>query len=74
LHAKQTSQMVVASTSKRERIEGGSRSQREKLLPYVGKYVRATGTAYQLKGTRAIVIKEIAELKDVKLNTKLGTD
>jgi hypothetical protein len=49
-------------------------SQREKLLPYVGKYVRATGTAYQLKGTRAIVIKEIAELKDVKLNTKLGTD
>jgi hypothetical protein len=49
-------------------------SQREKLLPFVGKYVRATGTVYELKGTRAIVIKEITELKDVKLNTKLGTD
>ena len=43
--------------------------QREKLMPFVGKYVRASGTVYQRKGTRAIVIGEIKELKDVKLTT-----
>jgi hypothetical protein len=43
--------------------------QREKLMPFVGKYVRASGTVYERKGTRAIVIGEIKELKDVKLTT-----
>ena len=42
-------------------------SQTEKLMPFVGKYVRATGIAFERKGTRAIVISEIAEVKDVKV-------
>jgi hypothetical protein len=45
-------------------------SQREKLMPFVGKFVRATGTVYRRHGTRAIVIKDIVETKDVKLNTR----
>jgi hypothetical protein len=43
--------------------------QREKLMPFVGKYVQAQGTAFERKGTRAIVISEIKEMKDVKLTT-----
>ena len=42
-------------------------SQREKLMPFVGKYVRATGIAFERKGMRAIVISEIAEVKDVNV-------
>jgi hypothetical protein len=49
-------------------------SQREKLMPFVGKFVRVTGTVYRRNGTRTIVIKEMVELKDVKLNTILGDD
>jgi hypothetical protein len=49
-------------------------SQREKLMPFVGKFVRVTGTVYRRNGTRTIVIKEMDELKDVKLNTTLGDD
>lgn len=49
-------------------------SVRQRLLPYVGKYVKATGTVYLRNGTRTIVIKEIHELKNVKLDTKLGDD
>lgn len=49
-------------------------SQREKLMPYVGKYVRASGTVYRRNGTRTIVIKTITEMKNVKLNTNLGDD
>jgi hypothetical protein len=45
-------------------------SQREKLLPFVGKYVRATGHIYERNGTRTISITSIHELKDVRLNTK----
>ena len=41
--------------------------QRQRLMPFVGKYVRASGTVYERKGTRAIAINEIRELKDVKL-------
>jgi hypothetical protein len=41
--------------------------QRTKLMPYVGKYVRATGVAFERNGTRAIVISEIAEVKNVKV-------
>jgi hypothetical protein len=47
-------------------------SQREKLMPFVGKYVRASGTVYRRNGTRTIVIQTIVEMKDVKLQTNLG--
>lgn len=43
--------------------------QRPKIMPFVGKYVRASGTVYERKGTRAIVISKIEELKDVHLKT-----
>jgi hypothetical protein len=49
-------------------------SQREKLMPFVGKYVRAAATVFTRNGTRTIVISEIKELKDVKLNTMAGGD
>ena len=41
--------------------------QRQKLMPFLGKYVRASGTVYERKGTHAIMIDEIKELKDVHL-------
>jgi hypothetical protein len=41
--------------------------QRQRLMPFLGKYVQATGTVYERKGTHAIVINEIHELKDVHL-------
>jgi hypothetical protein len=41
--------------------------QRQKLMPFLGKYVRVSGTIYERKGTHAIVIHEIQELKDVHL-------
>jgi hypothetical protein len=42
--------------------------QRQRLMLFLGKYVRATGTVYERKGTHAIAINEIQELKDVHLN------
>lgn len=42
-------------------------SQRKKLMPFVGKYVRASGIVFERNGTRAIVITEITEMKDVHL-------
>ena len=45
--------------------------QREKLMPFVGKFVRVTGTVFQRNGTRVIVIQTINELKDVKVKTNL---
>lgn len=41
--------------------------QRQRLMPFLGKYVRASGIVYERKGTHAIVINEISELKDVHL-------
>jgi hypothetical protein len=38
-------------------------------MPFVGKYIRASGTLYERKGTRAIAISEITEMKDVHLTT-----
>jgi hypothetical protein len=49
-------------------------SQREKMMPFVGKQVRATGTVFRRNGTRTIAIKEITEMRGVKVNTKLGDD
>jgi hypothetical protein len=36
-------------------------------MPFLGKYMRTTGTVYERKGTHAIVIRDIQELKDVHL-------
>ena len=43
--------------------------QREKMMPFVGKYVQATGPVFERKGTRAIAITDLKELKDVHLDT-----
>jgi hypothetical protein len=40
-------------------------SQMKKLMPFVGKYVRANGVAFERNGTHAIVIAEIKEMKEV---------
>jgi hypothetical protein len=42
--------------------------QRQKLTPFLGKYVRASGTIYERKGAHAIAISRIEALKDVRLN------
>jgi len=42
-------------------------SQREKLMPFVGKYVQVKGIAFERKGTHAIVITDIREMKGVHL-------
>jgi hypothetical protein len=42
--------------------------QRQKLMPFLGKYVRASGAVYERKGTHAIAINKIEELKDMHLN------
>jgi hypothetical protein len=42
-------------------------SQREKMMPFVGKYVQATGAAFERKGTRAIAITQIKELKSAHI-------
>jgi hypothetical protein len=42
-------------------------SQRDKLMPFVGKYVQATGAAFDRQGTRAIAITQIKELKSVHI-------
>ena len=39
--------------------------QRKKLMPFVGKYVRVNGIAFERNGTHAIVIAEIREMKEV---------
>jgi len=45
-------------------------SQNEKLMPFLGNFVRVSGTVYTRSGTRAITIESIEEMKGVKLNTK----
>jgi len=42
--------------------------QRKKLMPFVGKYVRASGIAFERNGTHAIVIAEITEMKEVHVS------
>ena len=44
-------------------------SQRDRWLPFVGKYVRVSGTIFERGGTHAIAINKIEELKDVHLIT-----
>lgn len=45
------------------------KDQRDKLVPFVGKYVKATGEVYERAGTHAIVIREIKEDTTVHLTT-----
>lgn len=48
--------------------------QRQKMMPFVGKYVQATGAVFDRKGTRAIAITQIKELKNVHIDTNAGDD
>jgi hypothetical protein len=43
--------------------------QRQELMSFVGKYVRASGTVFERTGTHAIVITEIKEMKEIHLTT-----
>ena len=43
--------------------------QRQRLMPFLGKYVRVRGQVFERAGTHAIAIKEIVELKEVPLIT-----
>jgi hypothetical protein len=43
--------------------------QREKMMPFVGKYVQATGPVFTRNGTHAIAITQIKELKNVHVDT-----
>jgi hypothetical protein len=45
------------------------KSQRQRLMPFLGKYVRVTGQIFERAGTHAIVIKEIHEMRNVHLIT-----
>jgi hypothetical protein len=45
------------------------KNERERLMPYVGKYVKVTGKIYERSGTRAIAVDQIVEMKDVHLVT-----
>jgi len=42
--------------------------QREKMMPFVGKYVQASGPMFTRNGTHAIAITEIKELTNVHLD------
>jgi hypothetical protein len=42
-------------------------SQRQRLMPYVGKYVQVKGISFERNGTHAVVITEITEMKGVRL-------
>jgi hypothetical protein len=44
--------------------------QRQKLMPLVGKYVRASGVVFERHGTHAIVIADITELKGVHVTVE----
>lgn len=45
-------------------------SQSQKLMPFVGKYVRVNGIAFERNGTHAIVITEITEMKEVHVTVE----
>lgn len=44
--------------------------QRQALMPFVGKYVRASGIVFERTGTHAIVITEIKEMKEVQVKNQ----
>lgn len=41
--------------------------QRQVLMPFVGKYVRASGIVFERTGTHAIVVTQIEEMKEVQV-------
>ena len=41
--------------------------QRQALMPFIGKYVRASGIVFERTGTHAIVITQINEMKEVRV-------
>jgi len=41
--------------------------QRQRLMPFLGKYVRVTGPVFERNGTHAIAIREIEEVKNMPL-------
>jgi len=43
--------------------------ERRKMMPFVGKYVQATGAVFERTGTHAIAITQIKELKNVHIDT-----
>jgi hypothetical protein len=43
--------------------------QHKKMMPFVGKYVQATGPVFTRNGTHAIAITQIKELKSVHIDT-----
>jgi hypothetical protein len=45
------------------------KDQRQRLMPFLGKYVQVTGQVYERAGTHAIAIQEIHEMKNVHLIT-----
>jgi len=47
-------------------------SQRQKLMPFLGKYVRVKGISFERNGTHAIVITAITEIKEVRLTLEGG--
>lgn len=47
-------------------------SQRDKLMPFLGKYVRVKGISFERRGTHAIVITDIKEMKEVRLTLQGG--
>ena len=58
--------LLAASQSPQTTDMAGSRANvSNELMPYVGKYVRASGIVFERTGTHAIVITEIKEMKDV---------
>ncbi len=47
-------------------------SQKQKLMPFLGKYVRVKGISFERNGTHAIVITDIKEMKEVRLTLQGG--
>lgn len=45
------------------------KSQRQRLMPFLGKWVKVTGHVYTRGGTHAVAIESIQEVKGVPLNS-----
>jgi len=45
------------------------KDQRQRLMPFLGKYVQVTGTVFEREGTHAIAVQNIKEMKEVHLIT-----
>jgi hypothetical protein len=45
------------------------KDQRQRLMPFLGKYVQVTGTVFEREGTHAIAVQNIKEMKELHLIT-----